>query len=79
MLLVDNLLLSPFKGLLWIVKEVHNAAREEAANEAETITLRLSELYAQLETGQITEEEFVVEEKRLLDRLDVIRDDQALD
>lgn len=79
MLLVDSLLASPFKGLLWIFKEVHKAVQEEAANEAESITSSLAELYTLLETGQITEEEFAVEEKRLLDRLDTIRDEQTLD
>jgi len=79
MLLVDSLLASPFKGLLWIFREIHKAAQEETANEAESITHSLAELYAQLETGQITEEEFAVEETRLLDRLDAIRDDQSLD
>lgn len=76
MLIVDDLLLSPLKGLLWIVKEVHKAAQEEAASEAESITSRLAELYAQFETGQITEEQFAAQEKRLLDRLDEIHGDQ---
>ncbi|MBY0577704.1 MAG: gas vesicle protein GvpG [Burkholderiales bacterium] len=70
------MLLAPFKGLLWIFREVHKIAQEEVAQEAESITHRLSELYTLLETGQITEEEFTAEETKLLDRLDEIRDDQ---
>ncbi len=72
MLLVDDLLLSPFSGLLWVFKEIHKAVQQEQDGEAEAVTRLLSELYMKLETGVITEEEFVVEEGHLLDRLDDI-------
>jgi len=72
MLLVDNLLLSPFTGLLWVFKEIHKAVQQEQDGEAEAVTRLLSELYMKLETGVITEEEFVAEEEQLLDRLDAI-------
>ena len=51
-----------------------NAAREEIENEAESITNELSELYMMLETGKITESEFDIREKELLDRLDEIQE-----
>ena len=70
MLIIDNLLMAPIKGLFWVFKEIHNAAQEELLGESETITARLGELYMMLETGKITETEFDAEEKRLLDRLD---------
>lgn len=70
MFLVDDLLMSPAKGLLWVFKEIHDAAQQELAGEAEAITAALSELYMKLETGQITEAEFDAREKVLLDRLD---------
>ncbi|OGA47996.1 MAG: hypothetical protein A3F74_07085 [Betaproteobacteria bacterium RIFCSPLOWO2_12_FULL_62_58] len=72
MLLVDDLLLSPFTSLLWVFKEIHKAVQQEKAGEAEAVTRLLSELYMKLETGAITEEEFAAEEKQLLDRLDAI-------
>lgn len=72
MLLVDDLLLSPFTGLLWVFKEIHKAVQQEQDGEAEAVTRLLSELYMKLETGVITEEEFVAEEEQLLDRLDAI-------
>lgn len=74
MFLIDDLLLSPFKGLLWIFKEVQEAAQQDLENEADTIKTALAELYMQLDTGQISEEEFTVEEKRLLDRLEAIEE-----
>lgn len=73
MLLVDDLLLAPFSSLLWIFKELHKAVQQEAAGEADAVTRALSELYMQLETGAITEEEFAIQETRLLDRLEAIR------
>jgi hypothetical protein len=70
MVLVDDLLLFPVHSLLWIFREIHNAAQQELANESESITAELSNLYMMLETGKISEEEFAGEEKTLLDRLD---------
>ena len=72
MLLVDDLLLSPFTSLLWLFREIHNRAQQERASEAETVTRSLGELYMKLDTGAITEEQFSAEEKQLLDRLDAI-------
>ena len=70
MFLVDDLLLSPIKGIFWVFREIHDAAQQELAGESEAITAALSELYMRLETGQITEGEFDAREKALLDRLD---------
>lgn len=73
MLLVDDILLSPVRGLFYIFKQIHNAAEEEFLNE-EDITEQLSELYMMLETGKITEEEFDKKESELLNRLDQIEE-----
>ncbi len=73
MILVDDILLAPFRGLLWIFEEIHRAAQEEMVSDAESITAELSTLYMRLETGKITEQEFAEQEKVLLDRLDKIQ------
>ncbi len=70
MFLIDDLLMSPAKGLLWVFKEIHDAAQQEMAGEGEAITAALSELYQKLESGRLTEAEFDAQEKVLLDRLD---------
>ena len=70
MFLIDDILLAPAKGVLWVFQEIHDAAQQELAGESETITAALSELYMRLETGQITEVEFDAQETMLLDRLD---------
>ena len=77
MLIIDDILLSPVRGILWIFRALHNAAREELENESESITNELSELYMMLETGKITESEFDAREKELLDRLDEIQDQET--
>jgi hypothetical protein len=73
MVLVDDLLMFPIRSVLWIIREIHNAAQEELANEADSITAELSNLYMRLDTGKISEEEFAAEEKTLLERLDKIQ------
>lgn len=70
MLIIDDILLSPLTGLLWIIKKIDEAARQDLVNEAEAITNQLSELYMMLETGRITEAEFDSRESELLDRLE---------
>jgi hypothetical protein len=73
MFLIDDLLLAPAKGVLWVFKEIHEAAQQELAGESDAITASLTELYMKLDTGQITEVEFDAQEKVLLDRLDRIQ------
>lgn len=70
MFLLDDILLAPIKGVLWIFEEIVNAAEEDLAAESDRIKDRLREMYMQLETGQISEEAFDAEESLLLDRLD---------
>lgn len=77
MFLVDDLLLSPIKGIFWVFREIHDAAQQELAGESQAITAALSELYMKLETGQISPEEFDAQEKVLLDRLDRLQAEAA--
>ena len=81
MLILDDILLFPVRGILWIFRELHKVAQEELATEAETITAELRELYMMLETRKITEAEFDDRERELLDRLEVLerRDDRIED
>ena len=72
MLIIDDILLSPMKGLLWIFEEIQDAAEQELHNESGAITAQLQQLYILLESGEITEAEFDRQEGELLDRLDAI-------
>ena len=78
MLLVDDILFSPIKGINWIFKKVHELAEEELSGEADRIRESLTELYMQLETGEISEEEFEQQEAVLLDRLDALDEEDDL-
>lgn len=77
MLLIDDILASPVRGLFWIFRELHNAVQEDAVNEVENITQQLSELYMMLETGKITEAEFDEREEGLLDWLDALEGEET--
>ena len=78
MLIVDDILLFPVKGINWIFKQIHEIAEEELEGEADRIRDSLTELYMLLETGQITEEEFEQQEKELLDRLDNLEEEDDM-
>ena len=73
-LLVDDLLLAPVRGLLWVFEKIHDAAQEEIAGERDAVSAELRELYMMLETGRITEAQFGDRERTLLDRLESIQE-----
>ena len=76
MLLIDDVLLAPFRGIFWICREINNAVQEELAGESDSIRMELTSLYMMLETGRISEKEFETQEKILLDRLDNLENDE---
>jgi hypothetical protein len=71
-LLVDDLLAAPVKGILWIFKEIQKAATEEQRQRRDQIMAALSALYVSLEQGQIDDETFDAREQALLDELDAL-------
>ncbi len=74
MFLIDDLVVAPAKFVLWIVRQVHEAAKEELSGERQRLTAELSQLHAMLESGRLTEDEFDLRERTLLDRLDAIEE-----
>jgi len=70
MFLLDDILLSPIKGLVAICQKVHEAAQEDLADQEKAILGALTELHHQLEAGQIDDGEFDTRECGLLDRLE---------
>lgn len=69
MLIVDDVLFFPFRGLFFILREIHKAA-EAGQHDSQSIVQQLQQLYMQLETGKISEEEFNQQEAVLLARLE---------
>ncbi|MEO0512553.1 MAG: gas vesicle protein GvpG [Planctomycetota bacterium] len=70
MFIVDDLVLAPAKGFMWLVRELRNAADREFADERERTMRALQTLHMRLEAGQIDEATFEEQETELLDRLD---------
>ncbi len=74
MLIVDDVVKFPFKSILWVFREIYEAAVQQIANEGEEIRTELSQLYLSLEAGEVTEADFDARESQLLDRLDAIEE-----
>jgi hypothetical protein len=72
MLLIDDLLLASFQGLIWVAKKIDDALEQQQEQEEEELKTRLRELHQRLEAGQLGEREFEAQEAELLDRLDAI-------
>jgi hypothetical protein len=73
MLLIDDLLMAPVRGLLFVLREVAKAAEEEQAGDQRAAMAELAALHRSLDSGELTENEFDVQEAHLLQRLDRLR------
>lgn len=73
MFLIDDILLAPVKGVIWVAEKVKEIAEQELYDEGR-IKERLMELQLQFELyHEISEEEYKKQENELLARLDAIR------
>jgi len=74
MFLLDDLLLAPLKGLIWLASKVDEVAQNELYNK-DTLKSKLMELQLRFELDEISEEEYVKQEAELLERLSKSMDD----
>lgn len=74
--IIDDLLLAPARGLIYIFKEIARRVDEELYDEA-GILKQLISLQRSLEFGEITEEEYEQTEEKLMERLAAARERQA--
>jgi len=72
MFLIDDILLAPLKGVIWVGKKIQEVAERETSDEGR-IREKLMELQLRFELDEISEEEYTREEKGLLERLEAIR------
>jgi hypothetical protein len=70
MFILDDILLAPMKGLAAVCRKVEEAARQELEGREKATMSALGELHRRLETGQISEEDFDLEEARLLEQIE---------
>ena len=67
--LLDDIILAPVKGVIFIAEQIHAQAMEELLDE-DGVRQELRELYMLLETGKISEAEFEEREAALVERLE---------
>lgn len=71
--LLDDILLSPIKGLVWVADKLKDMAESEMTDDSR-IHEELLELQMRFELDEITEEEYLRREAELMDRLEEIRE-----
>ncbi|MCX6340088.1 MAG: gas vesicle protein GvpG [Candidatus Aureabacteria bacterium] len=72
MFLIDDILLSPLKMIVWLGRKIDEVAQKEFSDEGR-IKEKLMELQLRFELDEINEEEYNRQEKELLERLDAAR------
>ena len=71
MFLLDDILLAPLKGVIWLGKKVNEVGEKKLYDEG-SIKEELMALQLQFELDEINEQEYDQKEKELLDRLDAV-------
>ena len=72
MFLIDDILLAPIKGVIFIAKKINEVIEKEMSDEG-SIKERLMALQLQFEMDEIDEEEYDKREDELLETLERIR------
>ena len=75
MFLIDDIVLSPLKGLIWLSEKINDMVEREMSDEG-LIKERLMELQLRFELDEIDEEAYTRQEKELLKRLNAIHGDE---
>lgn len=71
MFLIDNIILAPLKGTVWLSKKIAETAENQLSDRGR-VKEELMRLQLQFELDEITEEEYCRRESELLQRLDTI-------
>ena len=75
MFIIDDIILSPLKGLIWLSEKINDVAQREFSDEG-LIKERLMELQLCFELDEIDEEAYTRQEKELLERLNAIHGEE---
>lgn len=73
MLLIDDLLAAPLRGLFFVLREIGEAVQAERAAGERRLMAELTDLHRRIEAGEIGDADFDTAERELLDRLDRLR------
>lgn len=72
MFIIDDILLAPLNGIIWLGKKINEVAEREFSDGG-LIKEKLMELQLKFELDKISEKEYNKQEAELLARLDAIR------
>ena len=72
MFLIDDILLAPLNGIIWLGKKINEVAEKEFSDEG-FVKEKLMQLQLRFEIDEISEENYNRQEKELLERLEAIR------
>jgi len=75
MFLIDDILLAPFKGIIFLAEKINEVVEKETSDEG-AVKERLMELQLKFEMDEITEEEYDQREDELLKLLENIREEK---
>ena len=70
MFILDDIVLSPLKGLIWLADKVDEVAQNELYDK-DNLKAKLMELQLRFELDEISEAEYTKQEGELLDRLNI--------
>ena len=71
MFIIDDIVLSPLKGLIWLSEKINDMVQREVGDEG-LVKEQLMELQLRFELDEIDEETYTRQEKELLERLHAI-------
>lgn len=72
MFLLDDILLAPVNGLVWLAQKIDEVVKKETSDQGR-IKEKLMEIQLKFELDEITEEEYNKREKELLEQLDALQ------
>ena len=70
MFLIDDLLMAPARGLMFVLREIGKAADVEREADKRRLMADLADLHRALDAGTLSDEDFDAKEAVLLERLD---------
>ena len=73
MFIIDDILLAPVKGIVYIAKKIQELSEEEIEGTPEKLKRELLELQMLFETDQITEKEYSKKEEGILQRMNALQ------